>query len=72
MIAGLADQWSPQPVTVSADCDGERLVLDLHAAAPAPPDLVAIEDRLGALDGALSLREPRPGRTRVTAELPCA
>jgi signal transduction histidine kinase len=72
VIAGLVDQWSPQPVTVSADRHGERLVLDLHAAAPAPTDLVAFEDRLGALDGALSVREPTAGQTRVTAELPCA
>ena len=72
VIAGLADHWSPQPVTVSADRDGDRLVLDLHAAAPAPADLIAIEDRLGALGGVLSVRKPKAGRTRVTAELPCA
>jgi hypothetical protein len=72
VIAGLADHWSPNPITVSADREGERLVLELHAAAPAPADLVAIEDRVGALDGALSVREPAAGQTRLTAELPCA
>jgi signal transduction histidine kinase len=72
VIATLADHWSPQPVTVSADRQGERLVLDLRAAAPAPRDLVAIEDRLGALDGVLIAREPKTGRAWVTAELPCA
>ena len=72
VIAALADRWSPQPVTVAAVRDGQRLVLDVNAAAPAPGDLVAIEDRLGALDGALIIEQPEPGRTRVTAELPCA
>lgn len=71
VIAALADHWSPQPVTVAAVRDGQRLVLDVNAAAPAPGDLVAIEDRLGALDGALIIEQPEPGRTRVTAELPC-
>jgi signal transduction histidine kinase len=72
VIADLADHWSPEPVTVSAGHDGKRLVLDVQAAAPAPGDLTAIEDRLGALEGALRVQQAQPGRTRVTAELPCA
>jgi signal transduction histidine kinase len=72
VIAGLADHWSPQPVTVNAVRDGERLVLDMQAATSAPADLVAIEDRLSALDGTLSVQQSQGGPTRVTAEFPCA
>jgi hypothetical protein len=72
VIAALADHWSPQPVTVAAVRDGQRLVLDVNATAPAPGDLVAIEDRLGALDGALIIEQPELGRTHFTGELPCA
>jgi signal transduction histidine kinase len=72
VIATLADHWAPRPVTVRTERDRERLLIDLQASASLPHDLVAIEDRLSALDGTLTLHAPEPGQTRVTAELPCA
>jgi signal transduction histidine kinase len=71
VIATLADHWAPRPVAVGTERDHERLLIDLRASAPVPHDLVAIEDRLSALDGALTVQAPEPGQTRVTAELPC-
>ena len=71
VIASLADRWSPEPVTVTATRTGEHLVLDLRASAPAPDDLVAIDDRLGALDGVLTIDAPAPGQTHVMVQLPC-
>jgi signal transduction histidine kinase len=71
VIASLADRWSPEPVTVTATRTGEHLVLELRASAPAPDDLVAIDDRLGALDGVLTIDAPAPGQTHVMVQLPC-
>ena len=46
-----------------------RLVLDLETDG-AISDTTSLEDRLGALDGTLTV-EPRPGGTRIRAEIPC-
>jgi signal transduction histidine kinase len=72
VIATLADHWAPRPVTVRTERDRERLLIDLRASASLPHDLVAIEDRLSALDGTLTVHAPEPGQARNTAELPCA
>jgi hypothetical protein len=71
-IARLAEDWSPKPVALSATRDRERLTIDLSTRARPPVDLVAIEDRVGALGGSVVVLEPAPGSTRVTVELPCA
>ena len=72
VIATLADHWAPRPVTVTTERDDERLLTNLRANAALPHDLVAIEDRLSALGGALIVQAPDSGQTSVTAELPCA
>ena len=71
VIATLADQWAPRAVTVRTERDDDRLRIDLRANAALPHDLVAIEDRVLTLDGALTVHAPEPGLTCVTAELPC-
>jgi signal transduction histidine kinase len=71
-IATLAEQWSPEPITVAARREGQRLVLDLRASAAVPDDLVSIEDRVGALEGALTVDAPGPRQTKVRVQLPCA
>jgi hypothetical protein len=72
VIASLADRWTPEPVAVTAGLDGEHLIIDMRAATDAPGDLVALDDRVGALDGALTVETPAPGQTRVKVQLPCA
>jgi glucose-6-phosphate-specific signal transduction histidine kinase len=72
VIASLADRWTPETVAVTAGLDGEHLIIDMRAATDAPGDLVAIDDRVGALDGALTVETPAPGQTRVKVQLPCA
>ena len=72
VIAGMADQWSPQPVELDAVADTACLVLELHAPAGPPSDLVDVEDRVGALGGTLAVEAQPSGHTRVRVELPCA
>jgi signal transduction histidine kinase len=71
-IARLADHWEPQPLTLAAARDGQRLIIDLHAQARPPADLVDVEDRVGALDGTLVVKEKSSDDTHVRVELPCA
>jgi signal transduction histidine kinase len=71
-IAAMADEWSPEPVGLTASADGERLVVDLRTPARPPADLVGLEDRVGAVGGTLTVGEGTAGETRVRVELPCA
>jgi len=70
-IATLADLWSPAPVFLSAGRDGNLLVVDLHATAGLPTQLVDVEDRVGALGGTVSVDEPSDGTAHVRVEIPC-
>jgi signal transduction histidine kinase len=71
-IAGMVDHWSPQPMEFSAAADGERLVIELCGPAGPPTDLIAVEDRLGALGGTLVAEDGPTGESYVRVELPCA
>ena len=70
-IATMADHWSPASMTVRAAVDGERLVLELLAAAAPPTDLVGVEDRVGALGGSVAVDTGPTGESRVEVGLPC-
>lgn len=54
---------------VARRLDG-ALVLDVQASS-APERLVDLEDRVGALDGTLRVREEPGGAVRLRAEIPC-
>lgn len=58
------------PVAVSAEHATGTLVVELRTPGIDGLDVVALEDRLGALDGRLAI-EPGAGATVVRAELPC-
>jgi signal transduction histidine kinase len=47
-----------------------RLVLDVESEAGQPDSLIDLEDRIGALDGRLTVERTGP-RTALRAELPC-
>jgi signal transduction histidine kinase len=70
-IATLTDLWTPLPVTLTAGRDEGTLVLDLRTPGRAPTGIVDIEDRVGALGGALAVAAAN-GATHVRLELPCA
>jgi hypothetical protein len=60
------------PVDVHTHHAGAALAVDLETAAADGVDVVALEDRVGALDGLLSIIRDDNGHVRVHAELPCA
>lgn len=57
-------------VSVSAGRRSESLLVELRAASVGGLDVVALEDRVGALDGRLTILNGA-GTTTVRAELPC-
>ena len=58
-------------VAVRAERVGGALVVEVETGNGAEPDVVALRDRLGALDGSLTV-DRRDGRERFRAEVPCA
>jgi signal transduction histidine kinase len=70
VVAEVARAASGAVTVHAAQADG-ALVVELETAHGGSPDLVALRDRLGALDGSLSV-DRRDGRERVRAEVPCA
>ena len=58
------------PVAVSAERSDGALIVELRTPGIDGLDVVALEDRLGALDGRLAI-ERGVGTTTIRAELPC-
>jgi acetamidase/formamidase len=59
----------PSSVTATR-CDG---VLRVDIETPStPPDLLAVQDRVGALDGLVSVDTRTAASCRIRVELPCA
>lgn len=65
----VAEAAKVGPVTVHAVRTCGILVVDVDAKGW-PARLVDLEDRVGALDGTLTI-EPNPGGFRIRAEIPC-
>jgi hypothetical protein len=57
-------------VLVTAVEDDGRLGIEIDGDRP-PPDLIDLEDRVGALDGTLELKRPGDGEARLVADIPC-
>lgn len=57
---------------VSVERLGDRLVIDVDCDGPEPASLVSLEDRVGALDGTISIRSSVGGEYGIHAEIPCA
>ncbi len=68
-VAETVRQARATHLQIDARRDNGRLLLDLETDG-AISDTTSLEDRLGALDGTLTV-EPRPGGTRIRAEIPC-
>ena len=56
---------------VEAKRSDERSLVDVEAHDESGLDLVALEDRLGALDGRLAVERREDGDVTIRAELPC-
>ena len=71
-VVGEAARTATDTVAVTAMASAATLVVEVETRDSDALDLVALEDRVGALDGRLSvIREPNGGVT-IRAELPCA
>ena len=62
----------PAPLRCGRRAPTARSRVEVEAAVTNGLDLVALEDRLGALDGRLDVARDAAGRTKLRAELPCA
>jgi signal transduction histidine kinase len=58
------------PVSLAAHADNGLLIVELESDG-LPADLTNLEDRLGALDGTVSLERASNGHARIHAEIPC-
>ncbi len=58
-------------VVVDAKRSGDALLMHLEAHDESGLDLVALQDRLGALDGRLAVERGEDGNVTIRAELPC-
>lgn len=58
-------------VVVEATRSGDALLLDVEALDENGLDIIALQDRLGALDGRLAVERREDGYVTLRAELPC-
>ncbi len=70
-VAAELVRASTGPLAVRAAAADGLLRLDVESRSGDSPDLVALEDRLGALDGRLAVVQREGGRVTIIAELPC-
>jgi len=71
VIAEATLRASATKATVRVDRIGDRLMVDVDADGPGPASMVGLEDRIGALDGTVSIRFSSGGRHAIHAEIPC-
>jgi signal transduction histidine kinase len=72
MIAEATRQAGVTRASVSTRLVDGRLVVEVDAEGPGPGGMIELEDRVGALDGAVSISVLPNGRARLHAEIPCA
>ena len=72
LVAEIVKRGKTEGITVRAIESNGRLHIEIESAGTFDDDLVDVEDRIGALDGELTVLRVRPGYTTVRAELPCA
>ena len=71
-VAEIVRRWAREEASLVITDDGESLVIDVEVDTMINGDLLDLEDRLGALDGGLTVVPLTKASTRVRAELPCA
>jgi signal transduction histidine kinase len=72
LVAEVVKRGVGARVAVHAGLADGRLTMEIRTAAVLDGDLVDLEDRIGALDGELTVEREQAGQTTVRAEVPCA
>jgi signal transduction histidine kinase len=70
-VVAEAARAAAEPLDVEATRADGLLVVEVELDDDASLDLIALEDRVGALDGRLSVARDGTGRLTIRAELPC-
>jgi signal transduction histidine kinase len=71
MVIADAAHGTTKGVAVEAKRSGDTLCIDVELLDEGRLDVVALQDRLGALDGRLAVERRRDGGITIRAELPC-
>jgi signal transduction histidine kinase len=71
-VAAEVARSATSAVEVRAEQLNGKLVVDVRTRSPDGVDVVALEDRVGALDGRLLVSRDGGDETTIRAELPCA
>jgi signal transduction histidine kinase len=72
LIAEIVKRTGAGSLTVCGELSGGRLVVEVNGTGELDDDLVQLEDRIGALDGVLTVRRKAGNGVAVRAEVPCA
>lgn len=70
IVAETIRRTAAERVRVTASREGDRLMVEIEQDAAAPDGLVALDDRVGGLDGTLVYRAT-PTSFSIRAEIPC-
>ena len=71
LVAEVLKRSRARGVAVSAEVAEGRLVVEIAATGTLEDDLTDLEDRIGALDGELTVERSASDRLAVRAEVPC-
>jgi signal transduction histidine kinase len=71
IVAETLRKTAADKMRVDAEREGNRLVVEIDQDAPGPDDLVALDDRVGALDGTIEIHAT-PTSLAIRVEIPCA
>jgi signal transduction histidine kinase len=71
VVAETLRRTAADKLRVAAEHVGDRLVVEIEQDGAAPDDLVALDDRIGALDGTIAILTT-PTSLSIRAEIPCA
>jgi signal transduction histidine kinase len=71
LVAEVLKRSRASGLAVSGELSDGRLVVELAATGTLEDDLTDLEDRIGALDGELTVERPADDRVTVRAEIPC-
>jgi len=71
IVAETLRSTAADKMRVTAEREIGRLVVEIDQDVPAPDDLVALNDRVGALDGTIEI-QATPTSHAIRVEIPCA